>query len=404
MEHFKTNIALVPKATAFEKGVGIFIVALMFIPFAIGIFTTTLWLLAGLPTGVLLLFVLNFLNKGKFNPKNWIQKDYFVDVTLSGISIIGRDTQKDFLWSDITDVQFKVEAFDKEVEPATNSDDSDTHFSGTENKLLFNAGGTQYEFNFYLENVQRKDAIRGFLQREELRGFNITLTSRGVSKVDVAVVADEPEKETVSQKRKKYGCLILFFAPFVLVGLGTFFMSLYQFGKVIQAKGWVPVEAKVLSLDIIWSESSETSTSTIKMEYAYVVGAETFTGTRVSFSPGSTNVEDHGALYDALNHSRVIRIYVNKNDPTESVVIRGVTNGIVFIALFSIMWNALLMVFLLPMVYKKAQPQKLLVITVIIWVLGFSKFIFSIGDIDMAGQLYVIEERGDNDLLNKLPE
>ncbi len=207
------------------------------------------------------------------------------------------------------------------------------------------------------------------------------------------------ESEPTGQKKsiKSMGCLVLFITPFVLIGIGTFGLALYQFGKVAQARNWTPVHAKVLSVEMVSSSDSESTSYKVEMKYKYSVSSQTFMGSSVSFNSGMNNIEHYGELYNALNQSQVIQIYVNENDPAESVVIRGVTNAMIGMLIFSIMWNSLLLTFLLRALKRKLEMKKVLVVTLVIWALGIGKFIFQVGDIDISTQVSVIEAREERE-------
>jgi hypothetical protein len=129
------------------------------------------------------------------------------------------------------------------------------------------------------------------------------------------------------------------------------------------------------------------------MKYKYSVSSQTFMGSSVSFNSGMNNIEHYGELYNVLNQSQVIQIYVNENDPAESVVIRGITNAMIGMLIFSIMWNSLLLTFLLPTLNRKLEMKKVLVVTLVMWALGIGKFIFQVGDIDISTQVSVIEAK-----------
>jgi hypothetical protein len=405
VEHFKTNIALIPKATRVEKTLGGIIVALMFIPFGIGIFSENKWLLLSLPAGIVLLFIFNRMSNGKFNSRNWIQKDFFVEFTLSGVKIISNTGQKEFLWTEMTGTQLHVQSFEGEVKPG---EDESGNYTGTENKLVFHVQDTQYKFNFYLKSAEEKEALKLFLQNVTAPDAHLTFQERGkIYSADInsfKEVAKEPEPVPAKTSIKAIGCLLLFITPFVLIGLGTFGLATYQFAKVIQAADWTPVHATVLSVEMVSGNDSESVSYKVEMEYEYSIGSKTFTGKTVSFNAGMNNIEHYGELYSVLDRARVIQIYVNENDPAESVVIRGVTNAMVGIFIFSIMWNALLLSFLLPTLNKKVKAKKVFIITIVIWVLGFSKFIFQIGDIDISTQVPVIEMKEERESLLRAPE
>jgi hypothetical protein len=394
VDHFKTNIALIPKATGAEKTIGAIIIALMFVPFAIGIFSENKWLLLSLPAAFVLLFIFNLVSKEKFNHRNWVQKDFFVEFTLSGVKIISSTGQKEFLWTAMRGTQLQVRGFDGEVKPG---EDESGHYNGTENRLTFHAHNRKYEFNFYLKNAEQKQALKLFLQNITAPDTHLTFQEQQeIYSADINSFKEVlKESEPTGQKKsiKSMGCLVLFITPFVLIGIGTFGLALYQFGKVAQARNWTPVHAKVLSVEMVSSSDSESTSYKVEMKYKYSVSSQTFMGSSVSFNSGMNNIEHYGELYNVLNQSQVIQIYVNENDPAESVVIRGVTNAMIGMLIFSIMWNSLLLTFLLPALNRKLEMKKVLVVTLVMWALGIGKFIFQVGDIDISTQVSVIEAK-----------
>lgn len=207
---------------------------------------------------------------------------------------------------------------------------------------------------------------------------------------------DDKQKSLSDWKKHKVGigCLTLFFLPILLVGLGSFFVATYQFYKVYEAKKWKPTNATILFSDLSVSRGVKGGLlSEVKIKYEYFIGTKSFIGNSVSFGMQKNSSDGYGLLYDKLNNSKVVQVYVNENDPEESVLIRDVTNSMIVLVIFSFMWNSLLMVFVLPIFFKKLTPSKILVFTIIIWFLGMGKLIYRIGDIDISKRVVVLEEK-----------
>ncbi|WP_165823821.1 DUF3592 domain-containing protein [Pseudochryseolinea flava] len=393
MENFRANIALIPKPTTSEKVIGILLVVIMFVPFAIGVSTGNMALLASLPIGVFLLFVFNLFKKGKFTPKNWVQKDSFVEFRLQGVGILSGGNRMDFLWNDIEVVQLLVDAYDGE----TKQDGEDTkRLNGSENKIVFHANQVKYEFNFYLENAERKDALKKFLWHNSFESKHVPITidehvgALGVAPIEL-VEEESQEKKPVS--KWAIGCGVLFFTPFVAVGLGTLGLVCYQFFQVMQANNWQSVRAEVLSIEMVSSEDSESTSYKIQMEYKYGVHGESYVGERVSFNVGMNNVEHYYELFDKLNRAKVITVFVNPDKPGESVVYKGVTNAMIGILIFSLMWNSLIAAFILPMLFKRVQMKQVLIVVFVVWGVGIVKFVAHVGDIYIADGVTVLEQR-----------
>lgn len=140
------------------------------------------------------------------------------------------------------------------------------------------------------------------------------------------------------------GCLGLFFMPFVLVGAGTFLYSAYYFIKSQQAKFW---EEKVATIQFVDMEHGEDS-STIVAKYSYTVADKTYQGEKIGFGYSMNNIDNHGEIYDILSKAKKVMVYVNPNDPNESVLTTGINDSLIGMFFFSILWNAMLSVFFVP--------------------------------------------------------
>ncbi len=396
MTTFKTNIIIKPESGPFETACGVFIAAFIFIPFTLGFILETKWLFLSLPAGVVLMLFYNLATNGKFNPKNWIQKDYFIEFNHTGIRIGSNAQQKEYLWSAMTGTDLRVEGFDGESKG--NSEDS-AH-DGQGNKIIFTADGTKHEIYFYLKNAAQKESLKEFLWDKTLVAeMDLSVKDQGTPlEIDLkGFQRTRPEQEALAAEKRKapMGCLYAFLTPFVLVGIGTLVLFFYQLWMVYQASSWKPIPANVVHFDIVYSSSGESTSSKVEISYSYSVGNTLYTGDRFSFNVGSTNVENNGKLSSILENAKVIQVYVDEDDPEDSVVVRGLTNGIIFMGIFSLMWNSLLVIFLLPLIGKKIEAKKIIVFVVVVWVLGIGKFITGVGDVDTSKGVVVIESKGN---------
>jgi len=143
----------------------------------------------------------------------------------------------------------------------------------------------------------------------------------------------------------------------VLLGVAVFLYGAFLTFKSQYAKSWIPTPAKIELIDIKTSNDSDSQTDKVTLQYSYTVGGKKYIGNKIGFGYGFSNVEDNTALYETLKTAKKIMIFVNPRNLQESVVIPGLNNIILGFFIFSIMWNSLLAVFLVPAFLKETEGE-----------------------------------------------
>ena len=208
--------------------------------------------------------------------------------------------------------------------------------------------------------------------------------------------ATSDHKDDWRKHKTAIGCVSLFFLPFIVGGVGSLLLVMYQFYKVQEAKTWKPVNATVLSADLITSDTRDGgSVSETKVQYEYIIEGKNYTGNSITFGIERNSFEEYHVIYDKLKNAKMIQVYVNENDLNESVMIRDVTNAMIVLLVFSCMLNSLLLFFISPMLFKRVNPRRVLIVTVIVWVLGMGKLLLHIGEIDVSGKVIILEEKDE---------
>lgn len=160
----------------------------------------------------------------------------------------------------------------------------------------------------------------------------------------------------MSKKIAAVGCLIMFLAPFLILGIGTFTYSVFGLLQGLTTVYWEPTTATINECSILNSEDSESYSQEVIISYTYMFAGKTYIGTRISIGYTLNNVEDHSELFEKLKNAEKILVYVNPYNPSKAVIVRGMNNSTFFLFLFSIMWNSLLSVFIFP--YYKWRKEK----------------------------------------------
>lgn len=119
--------------------------------------------------------------------------------------------------------------------------------------------------------------------------------------------------------------VVLFSLPFVLLGAAALLVTLWQIGSHLRSLGWVEHPALLQAAGT--SEDKLEETSRREARYTYELNGKTYTGTRIAFSlirsDGLDDWDERVAEYLGAP-GRMIQIWVNPNDPTESVVVRDI--------------------------------------------------------------------------------
>ncbi len=206
------------------------------------------------------------------------------------------------------------------------------------------------------------------------------------------------ENETwIVTKMKGYGCIGLFFLPFVLVGIGTLVYSLNNIYNSQKTGDWTKVTATVEHVKIDReSDGDGGSTEVVYIKYKYAINNKEYLGNRIAFGYGGNNTEEHFLLFSKLENAKKIAAFVDPDNNADAIIIRGINNSIVGLLIFSIMWNSFISFFLIPLFLKEGSKfnfKHVFIMVGVIWVTGFYLLLSDSIKIPFEDKIEVIESK-----------
>lgn len=96
-----------------------------------------------------------------------------------------------------------------------------------------------------------------------------------------------------------------------------------------------------------------------KVIYVYTVNNQTYKSGRVEFSDSGYEFSDANALVAKFSTGSVVDAYYNEGDPTNSVLIPGVTSSAILSLASSLIWGVMVLAMLiaLPVFWKKPAKE-----------------------------------------------
>jgi hypothetical protein len=142
-------------------------------------------------------------------------------------------------------------------------------------------------------------------------------------------MAITPSSKDQSKGKFFLGC---FFTIFLLFGLGMSAIFLWPIVQVYQASNWRPTPCTILNSQVAsHSGSKGSSTYSVEVRFRYVVDDKEYVGTRYKFMSGSSSGYDgKKEIVDRLSPGTQATCYVNRRDPADAVIERGLTGDIFF--------------------------------------------------------------------------
>ena len=144
-------------------------------------------------------------------------------------------------------------------------------------------------------------------------------------------MAITPTNKGQAKGRRFLGC---FFAVFMLFGLAMSFMFILPIIEIFRASNWRATPCTILTSKVEKHSSSTSKggpTYNVEVTYQYVVDDKPYTGTRYKFMSGSdSGYEGKKEIVDRLRPGSQATCYVNRRDPSDSVIERGFTGDIFF--------------------------------------------------------------------------
>jgi len=129
------------------------------------------------------------------------------------------------------------------------------------------------------------------------------------------------------------GCLALFALPFAGVGVGMLWLAIPTVAQSRAAAEWVETPCKILSAEMEVSRGSDSTSYKCVARYSYQFNGRGYESERVSFSKGSDNIgsfqQDCLKTIRARKRAGTSICYVNPDEPSSSVIFRGVRWGMI---------------------------------------------------------------------------
>ena len=159
-----------------------------------------------------------------------------------------------------------------------------------------------------------------------------------------------PHPRVVPYKQRGGIALMLFGAVFF--GFGMLALSLGAIPPVLNyfsMKSWVAAEAVVLSTDLETHQGSDSTTYKVVAQYQYQYRGLDYVGDRVGLSTGSDNIGNwHRDTYNRLKANPSITIWVNPDNPEQSIIDRNIRWGtFLFSLLLAVLFGGIGLVILI---------------------------------------------------------
>ncbi|MBN1816075.1 MAG: DUF3592 domain-containing protein [Sedimentisphaerales bacterium] len=118
-----------------------------------------------------------------------------------------------------------------------------------------------------------------------------------------------------------------FFAIFALAGLGFLFpLFILPVFRILDARGWQPVPCTILRAEVKSHSGEDGTTYSVYIFYQYEFNGNTYKSDRYSFMGGSSSGRrGKQAVVTSYRSAKKPVCYVNPEDPTQAVLIRGFT-------------------------------------------------------------------------------
>jgi hypothetical protein len=211
------------------------------------------------------------------------------------------------------------------------------------------------------------------------------------------------EKETwIVTRMEGYGCLGLFFLPFVLVGIWILGYSLNNIYNSQKTGDWIKVPATVAHIKLDYDNDTDGGDGIyeVKIGYKYKIGNKEYLGDKIAFGYTASNGKEHVALFSKLENAKKISVFVNPEENSDAIIIKGINNSIIGVLIFSIIWNSSISFFLIPLFLKKGAKFNVkyaFIAFAVIWITGFYLFFSDSIKIRSEDKIEVIESKKISD-------
>ncbi|MDH3410173.1 MAG: DUF3592 domain-containing protein, partial [Gammaproteobacteria bacterium] len=160
----------------------------------------------------------------------------------------------------------------------------------------------------------------------------------------------------------------LFALPFLGVGVWMLWSISSAFVDAYQMDGWVQVEARLSSAGYRTHTGDDSDTFEAYAKYTYTYQGQVYVGDRVSIASGADNIGDYQRdighnLSRAQANGEAILVYVDPNEPSNSIIDRGIRWGLIgFKSIFVFVFGGvglglLILVWRAPKEKDKTDPK-----------------------------------------------
>ncbi|WP_435261838.1 DUF3592 domain-containing protein [Tenacibaculum sp. nBUS_03] len=201
-------------------------------------------------------------------------------------------------------------------------------------------------------------------------------------------------KNIITKNIAGIGCAILVIVPFLLIGIGTLYISLSNLYLQIKTNDWIPVEAQIKDVKLISTPHDDGSYSyETKCTYTYIYENINYTNNIISIGYGNNNTENHQELYKILQYTNILTAYINPNKPNDSTLAKGINSTTTSLLIFSILWNGFIFVF-----YKAKKYKKIIPFFILIFISGFVIIISGISHTNFKEKITIIDKKSEKEI------
>jgi len=158
--------------------------------------------------------------------------------------------------------------------------------------------------------------------------------------------------------------VFLFALPFFGFGVGFFSFMVYpDLRDWMNAQDWLATDATLIDANLKINRSSKSTTYEATATYQYSFHGQSYTNNRVALSTGADNIGSFQAalgrqLENSYHQKRPIRVWVNPNNPQQSLIDRSMRWGLISLKLiFVLAFTGFGALFMYAATTKKAKQR-----------------------------------------------
>ncbi|WP_166921513.1 hypothetical protein [Flavobacterium poyangense] len=158
-------IVIYPKATKLEQSLFVFLVLVVFVPFAYGVMAGEVIYCSSLVFGIFGIATYNYFTDFKFTISKIVQKRKFVVFTEDEILLEEEEKTVAYKWCELEQIEINIFAYKNKRRT------SDSHYKGLENSIKFKKDTIEYEYLFYIEEEIQFNLVQDFFKKGVLPGL-----------------------------------------------------------------------------------------------------------------------------------------------------------------------------------------------------------------------------------------